>query len=77
MRLFPQSAARVPRDTSTGSGNRSSADGAVTTYNDPRALALVLAGLFRQSIRDFEITVADDSSGPETARLIAGCAARS
>lgn len=49
----------------------------VTTYNNPRALALVLAGLFRQSIRDFEIIVADDGSGPDTARLIAECAVRS
>jgi glycosyltransferase involved in cell wall biosynthesis len=49
----------------------------VTTYNNPRALALVLAGLFRQSIRDFEIIVADDGSGPDTARLIAECAAGS
>ncbi len=49
----------------------------VTTYNNPRALALVLAGLFRQSIRHFEIIVADDGSGPDTARLIAEWAARS
>jgi glycosyltransferase involved in cell wall biosynthesis len=49
----------------------------VTTYNNPRALALVLAGLFRQSVRDFEIIVADDGSGPETAQLITEWAARS
>jgi glycosyltransferase involved in cell wall biosynthesis len=43
----------------------------VTTYNNPRALELVLAGLARQTLRDFEIVVADDGSGPETAGLVA------
>jgi len=42
----------------------------VTTYNNPRALALVLAGLARQTVRDFELLIADDGSGPETAALI-------
>ena len=49
----------------------------VTTYNNPRALALVLAGLFRQSIRDFEIIVADDGSGPETTQLLTEVTRRS
>lgn len=49
----------------------------VTTYENPRALALVLAGLFRQSVRPFEILVADDGSGPETAALVAELAAQS
>jgi glycosyltransferase involved in cell wall biosynthesis len=47
----------------------------VTTYENPRALALVLAGLFRQSVRHFEILIADDGSGPETAALVAAAAA--
>lgn len=42
----------------------------VTTYNNPSALALVLTGLARQSVRDFELLVADDGSGPETKALI-------
>lgn len=49
----------------------------LTTYNNPRALTLVLAGLARQSIRDFELVIADDGSGPETATLIAEFTARS
>jgi glycosyltransferase involved in cell wall biosynthesis len=48
----------------------------VTTYNNPRALALVLAGLARQSVRGFEILVADDGSGPETAAVVGEFAAR-
>ena len=42
----------------------------VTTYNNPRGLALVLTGLERQSRQDFELLIADDGSGPETASLI-------
>ncbi len=42
----------------------------VTTYNHPRALALVLAGLERQSVRSFELLIADDGSGPETRALV-------
>lgn len=48
----------------------------VTTYNQPRALALVLAGLGRQSLQDFEVLIADDGSDPETAALIAEHSAR-
>lgn len=48
----------------------------VTTYNNPRALDLVLAGLLRQSVRDFEVIVADDGSSPETATLTGEWAAR-
>lgn len=48
----------------------------VTTYNNPRALALVLAGLARQTVRDFELLIADDGSGPETKALIDAYAAR-
>ena len=48
----------------------------VTTYNNPRGLQLVLAGLLRQSLRDFELLIADDGSGPETAAIVAAFAAR-
>jgi glycosyltransferase involved in cell wall biosynthesis len=42
----------------------------VTTYNNPRALSLVLAGLARQTVRNFEILIADDGSGPDTKALV-------
>src|SRR5262245_41013425 len=42
----------------------------VTTYNRPDALDAVLRGLARQSDRDFEIIIADDGSGAETATLV-------
>lgn len=42
----------------------------VATYNRPDALDAVLRGLSRQTDRSFEIVVADDGSGPETAQLI-------
>jgi glycosyltransferase involved in cell wall biosynthesis len=48
----------------------------VTTYNNPRGLELVFAGLARQSMQDFELLVADDGSGPATASLVADFAAR-
>ena len=48
----------------------------VTTYNNPRGLQLVLAGLSRQSLRDFELLVADDGSGPETAAIVTAFAAQ-
>ena len=47
----------------------------VTTFNNPYGLRLVLAGLRRQTIRDFELLVADDGSGPETASIVAEFAA--
>jgi len=37
----------------------------VPVYNSPRLLELVLAGYGRQSIRDYELFIADDGSGPE------------
>jgi glycosyltransferase involved in cell wall biosynthesis len=43
----------------------------LTTYNWPQALQLVLASLEQQDDRDFEVLVADDGSGPDTADLIA------
>ena len=42
----------------------------VSTYNQPRALALSLAALAAQSARDFEIVVADDGSGDETRAVV-------
>ncbi|HRK56656.1 MAG TPA: glycosyltransferase [Burkholderiaceae bacterium] len=44
----------------------------VTTYNRPDALRAVMAGLCAQRDRGFEVLVADDGSGPETAQLLAG-----
>jgi glycosyltransferase involved in cell wall biosynthesis len=43
----------------------------VSTYNRPDALDAVLRGLSRQIDRHFEIVVADDGSGPETAQVVA------
>jgi glycosyltransferase involved in cell wall biosynthesis len=42
----------------------------VTTYNREDALDTVLRSLALQSDRDFEVIVADDGSGPATAKLI-------
>ena len=42
----------------------------VTTYDRPDALDAVLRSLSRQADRDFEVVIADDGSGPETAKLI-------
>ncbi len=42
----------------------------VTTYNRPDALDAVLRGLARQSDKDFEVIVADDGSGPDTAATL-------
>lgn len=42
----------------------------VTTYNRPDALDAVLRGLAHQSDHDFEVIVADDGSGPETAAML-------
>lgn len=44
----------------------------VTTYNQPAWLEKVLWGLAAQTDRAFEVVVADDGSGPETAALLAG-----
>ena len=41
-----------------------------TTYNHPKWLEKTLWGFSMQSFRDFEIIVADDGSGPETAEVI-------
>ena len=42
----------------------------VTTYNRPKALALVLHALAEQQFIDFEVIVADDGSTKETSQLI-------
>lgn len=42
----------------------------ISTYNQPRYLELVLYGYSLQTRRDFEIVIADDGSGPETAEVI-------
>jgi glycosyltransferase involved in cell wall biosynthesis len=48
----------------------------VSTYNREDALDVVLRALARQSDRNFEIVVADDGSGPATARVVREWAAR-
>ncbi len=48
----------------------------VTTYDRPDALDAGLRALSRQSDRNFEIVIADDGSGPATARVIESWAAR-
>jgi glycosyltransferase involved in cell wall biosynthesis len=48
----------------------------MTTYEMPRHLELVFAGLERQSTYDFELVVCDDGSGEETRRLIEGLSAK-
>jgi glycosyltransferase involved in cell wall biosynthesis len=48
----------------------------VATYNREDALDAVLRGLSRQTDRRFEVLVADDGSGPATARVIAAWTAQ-
>lgn len=42
----------------------------ITTYRWPEALHLILESVLRQSERPFEVVVADDGSGPDTARTV-------
>lgn len=42
----------------------------VSTYERPDALEAVIRGLSKQSNLHFEIVIADDGSGPETARVV-------
>ena len=42
----------------------------LTTYNQPAALEKVLWGYAQQAYRDFQLVVADDGSGAETARVV-------
>jgi glycosyltransferase involved in cell wall biosynthesis len=48
----------------------------VTTYNREDALAAVLRSLAAQDDQDFEVLVADDGSGPETAATVVAWKAR-
>lgn len=48
----------------------------VTTYEQPRYLELVLAGLSVQTEPAFEVAVADDGSGPATAEVVRRWAGR-
>jgi glycosyltransferase involved in cell wall biosynthesis len=48
----------------------------LSTYDRPRDLALALAGYALQDDPDFELVVADDGSGPETARVVEDAARR-
>lgn len=42
----------------------------LTTYNQPSWLEKALRGYAMQSARDFQLLIADDGSGPDTARVI-------
>jgi len=42
----------------------------LSTYEQPSHLELALRGYARQTHSDFEVVVADDGSGPETARVV-------
>ncbi len=42
----------------------------VSTYEQPRYLALVLLALERQTVSDFGLVIADDGSGPETRAVV-------
>ncbi len=46
----------------------------VSTYNRPQHLTRCLEGFRHQTVPDFEILVADDGSGPETAEVVAAAA---
>lgn len=46
----------------------------VATYNNPRALALSLASVARQTAPPDSVAIADDGSGPETAAVVAAAA---
>ncbi len=52
--------------------SRTSASLIVTTYNWPEALRVTLRSVISQTRRPLEIIIADDGSGPETARAIEG-----
>ncbi len=42
----------------------------LTTFNRPKALSLVLEALNAQTYKDFEVIIADDGSGEDTAKCI-------
>ena len=43
----------------------------INTFNQPDYLARVLAAVARQTLLPAEVMLADDGSGPETARVFA------
>jgi glycosyltransferase involved in cell wall biosynthesis len=49
----------------------------ISTYNQPEMLARCLVALDRQSVKDFELIIADDGSDERTARVISSFAERS
>ena len=52
------------------SSSATSATVIVTTYEWPEALDVVLRALSEQKDQNFQVVVADDGSGPETARVV-------
>lgn len=48
----------------------------ISTYNNPKWLEKTLIGYMHQTLAPDEIIIADDGSGPETARLIASYSTR-
>ena len=42
----------------------------ITTYNWPEALKITLESVLKQSIKPYEIIIADDGSGSETGQVI-------
>ncbi|HTQ40146.1 MAG TPA: glycosyltransferase [Pirellulales bacterium] len=42
----------------------------ISTYNQPQSLRKCLLGFLAQTVRNFQLVVADDGSGPETAMLL-------
>ena len=66
MRSSPLQEDLIPR----GKAVRKSLTVVVAVYNAVRYLEFVLTALLRQSMRDFEVVVADDGSGPEITKVI-------
>jgi hypothetical protein len=61
---------------SNSSSSKPKASLFLSTYDMPRHLELVFAGLARQTTRDFEILVCDDGSGKETRQIVEDFASR-
>ena len=55
---------------STGRHNNLRVSVIISTYNSPNALALALAGLRRQTLKEFEVLIADDGSDERTREVI-------
>jgi glycosyltransferase involved in cell wall biosynthesis len=60
----------VGGETDSGRAGAGSISLIITTYEWPHALDLVLTSVARQSRMPDEVIVADDGSGPDTARLV-------